>query len=160
MLHRVADLGTELDTSDLIDESGDNPQLASSLRIAMTRLSRRLRSERSDESLGLSQLSALNTLERYGRLSPTAMAEIEWIQPPSMTRVIAALEARGLACREPHPTDRRQAVIAITDEGRAIVEEDRRRREAWLARVLRSLSPGELDALRTALPVLERLGDS
>jgi len=123
------------------------------------RLSRRLRTERSDNSLGLSQLSALATLYAQGPLSPTALADHERIQPPSMTRVITGLEELGLAVREAHPTDRRQAVIAISETGRALVEEDRHRRQAWLSGVLESLTDEERSALRAALPILEGLVD-
>jgi DNA-binding MarR family transcriptional regulator len=134
--------------------------LASAFRIAVMRLSRRLRSERSDETLGLSQLSALSTLIRNGPLSPTALAELERIQPPSMTRVITALEERGLLERAPHPTDGRQSVIAITEAGRAIVLEDRRRRAAWLAQRFATLSPEEQQQIAKALPIIERIGES
>jgi DNA-binding MarR family transcriptional regulator len=123
------------------------------------RLSRRLRTERSDNTLGLSQLSALATLRRYGPLSPTALADIERIQPPSMTRIISGLEESGLAVRDPHPTDRRQAVIAISDRGRAIVDEDRYRRQAWLSGLLEGLTDDERKALAAAVPILEGLVD-
>ncbi|HVB04722.1 MAG TPA: MarR family transcriptional regulator [Acidimicrobiales bacterium] len=134
--------------------------LASMLRIATMRLARRLRAERSDETLGLSQLSALATLERFGPLSPTALAEHERIQPPSMTRVIAALESRELIARDAHPSDRRQSVIAITDAGRHIVVEDRRRRQAWLALMIEGLEEDERAQLRSALPLLQRFSAS
>src|ERR1700733_14014879 len=111
------------------------------------RLSRRWRAERSDETLGLSQLSALSTLERHGPLSPTALAELERIQPPSMTRLIAALEGRGLVERRPHSSDRRQAVIAITPDGSHIVLEDRRRRQAWLSQTVERLNDEEQERL-------------
>ncbi len=142
------------------EDAGEDAQLASSLRIAVMRLARRLRAERSDETLGLSQLSALATLEHHGPLSPTALAEFERIQPPSMTRVIAALEERRLVGRQPHPSDRRQAVIAISEDGRRIVLEDRRRRQAWLARTLQKLGPDDRALLESALPVLERLSEA
>ena len=135
-------------------------QLASSLRMTLMRLARRLRAERSDETLGLSQLSALAVLEKRGPLSPTALAEVERIQPPSMTRVIGVLEERGLVGREPHATDRRQSVIAITDAGRAIIIEDRRRRDVWLARVLDGLNEDERAKLAAAIPILEQIGQA
>ena len=141
-------------------EASDVAHLASSLRIAIIRLSRRLRAERSDETLGLSQLSALASLVWRGPLSPTALAELERIQPPSMTRVIAVLEERGLVERAPHPSDRRQSVIAVTDAGRAIVLEDRRRSAAWLARRVEKLSAAERERLVDALPIFERLAES
>ena len=133
------------------------PTLESGLRITVMRLARRLRTERQDNILGLSQISALSTLARYGPLSPTALAEFERIQPPSMTRVITTLEEYGFATREQHPTDRRQAVIAISDTGMALVDEDRRRRQAWLSGVLDGLSEEDREKLAAALPIMERM---
>jgi DNA-binding MarR family transcriptional regulator len=135
-------------------------ELASALRIAVMRLSRRLRSAQADESLTLSQISALSSLDRHGPCSPTALAEIERVQPPSMTRVLAGLEERGLARRAPHETDRRQAVIALSEAGKALLEETRRQRHAWLTRCLDELSEADRATLRAALPVLERLDEA
>ena len=137
----------------------DDEQLASALRIAMMRVARRLRTAQADETLTLSQISALASLDRHGPCSPSALAEIERVQPPSMTRVIAALEERGLAVRAPHETDRRQSVLALSEAGRALLDETRRRRHAWLARCLEELPEADRAVLRAALPVLERLGE-
>lgn len=123
----------------------------------LLRLSRRLRAERSDASLTLSQLSALSSLANVGSCSPTALAELERVQPPSMTRIIANLEASGYAERAPHARDRRQAVIAITPAGRAVLEETRRRSTEWLAGALADLAPEERAALADVLPLLGRL---
>lgn len=139
---------------------GVEEQFASTLRISVMRLSRRIRAEKSDDSMTLTQLSALATIAARGPLSPTALAEFERVQPPSMTRVIAKLEERGLALRVAHPSDGRQSVIEISGKGRAIIEEDRRRRTAWLARVLDDLEPGERAVLAAASPILERLAQS
>ncbi len=134
-------------------------EFAAGLRIAILRLARRLRVERGDESLTLSQLSALASLEQLGSCSPTELAEAERVQPPSMTRVIAALEAHGYAVRAPHERDRRQAVIAITAEGRRVLDETRRLRNAWIAQALGELSAKELAQLAAAIPVLARLAE-
>ncbi|MDA8034958.1 MAG: MarR family transcriptional regulator [Actinomycetota bacterium] len=128
--------------------------------MAVMRLSRRLRSAQADESLTLSQLSALSSLDRHGPCSPTVLAELEHVQPPSMTRVLAGLEVLGLTRRAPHETDRRQAVIDLSDAGRALLEETRRQRHAWLRRCLDELSDDDRAALRAALPVIERLGEA
>jgi DNA-binding MarR family transcriptional regulator len=77
-----------------------------------------------------------------------------------MTRVIAALEERSLVIRAPHPTDRRQVTLTVTAEGRELVYQLRRLREAWLARRLRELSPQERATLRAAAPILEKLSQS
>ncbi len=121
---------------------------------------RRLRAERSSEGLTVSQLSVLGILERQGPLSPTQLAASERVQPPSMTRVIAALEELGLVDRDPHGTDGRQSVIALADRGRDLLAEDRSRRQAWLACRLEELSPEEREALAVAAPIIERLADS
>lgn len=132
-------------------------ELASALRISIMRLSRRLRAERSDETVSISQLAALGAIDRHGPMSPTALAEHERVQPPSMTRIICALEGRGHVRREPHPHDRRQSVIAITDGGRRFVAEERRRRDAWLAKQFQELTAEERQVLRSAAPILEGL---
>jgi DNA-binding MarR family transcriptional regulator len=133
--------------------------LASAFRLAVMRLARRLRAQRSDETLSLTQLAALATLVRHGAMTPTGLAEHERVQPPSMTRVLAVLTERGLVERLDHPSDRRQQVIAVTAAGKAVVLEDRRRRDAWLTRQLNNFTLEERDVLRQAVPLLERLGE-
>ena len=131
--------------------------LAATLRIAVMRLARRLRTERPDTDLTLSQLSALASVERHGPMGLGALASHERVQPPSMTRIVGALADRGLVSRVPHETDGRQILIATTEAGRDLLKEDRRRREAWLAQRLRELSPAELAVLHEAAPILEKL---
>jgi DNA-binding MarR family transcriptional regulator len=152
-------VATEPQRHPVIDHSSPDELLASSLRMAVMRIARRLRAERSDETLGLSQMSALASL-MHGPLSPTALAQIERIQPPSMTRVIAALESRGLISRDEHEHDKRQSIIAITEAGREIIDADRVRRKAWLVEILDTLSEPDRRILREALPVLERITNS
>ena len=125
--------------------------------MAVMRLARRLRQERTEEAYTPSQLSALATLDRCGPLGPGELAAKERVQPPSMTRVVAALEAAGLATRTAHPDDGRQAVLSVTAAGRKLLAADRRRRDAWLARRLADLTPDEIETLRAAAPVLEKL---
>jgi DNA-binding MarR family transcriptional regulator len=138
--------------------------LASALRISVSRLARRLRAERLAKGLepGLSdtQLAALAALERHGDMTPGELADHEKVQPPSMTRVIAALEERGLVTRGPHATDGRQVVLTVTEPGRAVVQQSRKLREVWLARRLRELTPQERATLRAAAPILEKLSQS
>ena len=138
--------------------------LATALRISVSRLARRLRVERTgglaETGLSDTQLAALATLERHDGMSPGELAAHEKVQPPSMTRVIATLEERGLLLRAPHPTDRRQVILSVTEDGRRIVKESRRLRDAWLTRQLRELTPQERAALRAAAPVLEKLSQA
>jgi DNA-binding MarR family transcriptional regulator len=134
-----------------------DPALASALRLAVMRLARRMRAQRTDSSLSLSQLAALSTLERHGPLTPGELAAHEKVQPPSMTRLVAALETAGVATRTPHPTDRRQVLVAASPAGVALLAEDRRRRDAWLAQQLQGLPDDELAVLARAAVVLDRL---
>ena len=134
--------------------------LASALRLSVLRLARRLRAERADTDLTLSQLSALASLERHGVLTPGELAAHERIRPPSMTRLVASLEEAGLVGRAAHPTDRRQVVLTVLEPGTALLREDRRRRDAWLSRQLRELAPADLELLRAAAAVLDRLADA
>lgn len=135
-------------------------ELANTLRIGVMRLERRLRSQRSSEVLTVSQLSALGILDRLGPLSPTQLAAAERVQPPSMTRVVSALEELGFVYRHPHQSDGRQWVIALTEAGRALLAENRSLRQAWLEARLDELTPQERDALRRAAPIMQRLADS
>jgi DNA-binding MarR family transcriptional regulator len=139
--------------------------LATAMRISISRLARRLLVER----LGLGgtetvisdiQLAALAALERHDSMTPGELAEHEKVQPPSMTRVIAVLEERGLVRREPHATDRRQVILTVTDDGRDLVQRVRRRREAWLAQRLQELPPADRQVLRAAAPILEKISQS
>ena len=139
--------------------------LATAMRISISRLARRLRVERlglggTETVLSDIQLAALAALARHDSMTPGELAEHEKVQPPSMTRVIAVLEERGLVRREPHATDRRQVVLTVTEEGRDVVQRVRRRREAWLAQRLQELTPDERQILRAAAPILEKLSQS
>lgn len=131
--------------------------LASSLRVAVMRFARRLRYEREDNSLTLTQISTLGTLARLGPISLGELAAAERIQPPSMTRIVSALEARELVARDADPNDRRLVIVRLADEGKNLLAADRRRRDAWLNQRLRELTPSEREALRRAVPVLEKL---
>jgi DNA-binding MarR family transcriptional regulator len=132
--------------------------LASVLRVSVARLSRRLRAERPDD-LGISTtgLAVLGLLLREGDHTIGQLAHAERVQPPSMTRTVRCLEELGYAERRPHPTDGRQVVVHLSEAGRELVLAERRRRDAWLARRLRELTPDERAVLREAAPILERL---
>jgi DNA-binding MarR family transcriptional regulator len=139
--------------------------LATAMRISISRLARRLRVERlglggTETVLSDIQLAALAALARHDSMTPGELAEHEKVQPPSMTRVIAVLEERGLVRREPHATDRRQVVLTVTEEGRDVVQRVRRRREAWLAQRLQELTPDERQILLAAAPILEKISQS
>jgi DNA-binding MarR family transcriptional regulator len=134
--------------------------LASALRLSVVRLNRRLRGQRADTSVTLTQLAALSTLKRHGALTPGELAAHEKVQPPSMTRVLAALEERALVERRPHPTDGRQALVELTTAGRDLLRSEVRMREAWLARKLGELSDEERALLRSASELIDKLVES
>jgi DNA-binding MarR family transcriptional regulator len=121
------------------------------------RLSRRLRSQRADTSLTLTQLAALSTLRAKGPLTPGELAACERVQPPSMTRVLATLEGAGLVVKTRHATDGRQLIVHVTDRAINLLDDEIRMREAWLAQRLNELSPAERDELRRASAIIERL---
>jgi len=132
-------------------------ELASELRISVMRLTRRLRAERPDIGLSLTQISALGTIDRHGPMTPREVADHEGVQPPSMTRVLALLEDRGLIVRIAHPSDGRQQLVSLAHAGHDLLREDRRRREAWLALRLAELSPAERAVLYAAVPIIDRI---
>jgi DNA-binding MarR family transcriptional regulator len=135
--------------------------LASELRLSVMRLRRRLSNERHpDNPLSMGAMAVLGSLHRCGDLTVGELAARERIQPPSMTRIVKALDEGGYVTRRAHETDGRQVVVAITDQGRTTVRADRARRDAWLACRLRDLSADEKDTLRRAAPILERLADA
>ena len=135
----------------------DTAALAHELRLAVMRLSRRLRNQRVDRSVTLTHLAALSTLQRHGPMSPGELAAHERVQPPSMTRVVVALEGMGLVTRTPHPTDGRQVVIDITPPAVELLAEEARAREAWLTGQLQQLTPEERETLREAAVIMDKL---
>jgi DNA-binding MarR family transcriptional regulator len=135
----------------------DTAALAHDLRLAVMRFSRRLRNQRVDTSVTLTHLAALSTLKRYGPMSPGELATHERVQPPSMTRVVVALEGMGLVTRTPHPTDGRQVVIGLTAAAEDLLSAEARAREAWLSGRLQELSAEERGVLREASEIMEKL---
>ena len=139
--------------------------LASSLRVSVTRLGRRLRTESTDGSgqpsrVSISGISVLGQLYREGERTLGQLAAAERVQPPSMTRTVNCLEQDGFVERTPHPTDGRQVVVRLSQAGRELVLAERRRRDAWLARRLAELTPDERRLLRQAAPILDRLSQA
>ena len=135
--------------------------LASQLRVSVMRLARRLRNERDPENqLGIGSISVLGVLLRHGEQTIGQLAAHERVQPPSMTRTVACLVDDGYAVRRPSETDGRSTLVAISDKGREVLLADRRRRDAWLARRLKDLTPDERELLRQVAPLIERLASS
>jgi DNA-binding MarR family transcriptional regulator len=136
----------------------DDPELAARLRLVLNRLARRLRSQTPGD-LSPSRTSALVTIELQGPITLGRLAACERVTPPSVTRMVASLEKRGLVRREADPADRRIARVSLTAEGRRTVQRTCTRKTAYLAKQLHNFDQSELAVVREALPVLERLLD-
>jgi DNA-binding MarR family transcriptional regulator len=132
-------------------------QLATTLRDAIYRFNRRSRQTRPVGELTVAQVSALTSLGLSGALTPSELAETERVQPPTMTKLVARLEERGLVQRTPHPTDRRQVILSATEAGRAVLAQYERARDEWLSRRLAELSQEEREILRRAAEILHRV---
>jgi DNA-binding MarR family transcriptional regulator len=140
--------------SDLRSVSG----LADGLRPVVMRLARRLRQVRGDGlELTASQLSAMGTLARADDQPIGALAAAEKVAAPSMTRIVNALQERGLVARTPDPADRRQSLVSLTPAGRDLLLLNRRRRSEWLAQRIGELDADDREVLRRAVGILERI---
>lgn len=135
-------------------EPGDQAvALAAQFSLAVTRLAREL-AARNPPGLTVVEAAVLRDLGS-GPATPAELAAAERIRPPSMTRHITRLEARGLIARDPHPADRRQVVLTRTEAGRKVLADADSR--SWLAGELRKLPAGSRDVLRAALGVMLKL---
>jgi DNA-binding MarR family transcriptional regulator len=131
-------------------------ELASRLRLVITRTARRLRQEAGTE-LSPSQTAALATIERHGPLTPSELAQLERVQRPTATRIVARLEDEVLVERTSDPADGRSFTVAATPKGRVLMGKLRTRKNAYLARRLRRLDDADLATLQRAAEILERL---
>jgi DNA-binding MarR family transcriptional regulator len=129
---------------------------AAHLRLVINRAARRMRQQAGTE-LSASNASALSSVELHGPLTPSELAEIERIKRPSATRILRGLEEEGLVVRTPDPKDGRSALISLTGEGRERLRRLRQRKNAYLARRMRDLDPGDVANLERAAEILERL---
>ena len=130
------------------------------LRIAILRLSRRMRLERAGEDVTDGQLSVLFVLWKEGPQTLGSLAEHDRVTPPSMNRTVNALVEAALVTRESSPDDGRKVLITATEAGLEIARETKRRRVAWFARQLDTLTPQQRASIDAATPILRQLADS
>lgn len=130
---------------------------ADRLHSAAIHLLRRVRREDTSAGLSAPQLSALSVIVFRGSLTLGELAHAEQVRPPTITRIVAALEAQGLATSTPRESDRRVTVVRVTPKGERLLEEGRRRRVAALASEIVTLPTRELALLERAIDILERL---
>ena len=131
-------------------------ELATRLRLAVTRSARRLR-QAAGSDLSPSLTAALATVERHGPLTPTELAARERVQRPTVTRIVARLEDAGLVTRAGDPGDRRSSLITVTPAGRALLATARTRKDAFLSERLEMLAPADRATLERAAALLEGL---
>jgi DNA-binding MarR family transcriptional regulator len=141
----------------VVAERATADELAKTLREAIQRLNRRVRQARPVGDLTFSQLSALTSLQLAGALTPRELADMERVQPPTMTKIVGKLEDRGLVARTPHPTDGRQVILAATELGRAVFAQFEQARNEWLAAQLAELTPEQRDTLASAAAILQQV---
>jgi DNA-binding MarR family transcriptional regulator len=131
--------------------------VADSLHSAAIHLLRGVRKEDARTGVGPARLSALSVLVFGGPMRLTELAHIEQVRPPTMTKVIAGLEAAGLVRRSDDANDARAVRLEATARGTTLLQEGRRRRVKRLAAALRTLTSDELDVLTRAAAIIERV---
>jgi DNA-binding MarR family transcriptional regulator len=132
----------------------DPAELADKLHSTAIYLLRKLRRE--DESSGLNapRLSALSVIVFGGPLSLGDLAAAEQVRPPTMTRIVNALETQMLVTKQRDQTDGRSIRLAATAEGKALLMEGRKRRVDALANQIASLSDENQRCLSEASRIL------
>jgi len=130
--------------------------LATHLRLAITRTARRLRQE-AGGGLSPTMSAALATIDRHGPLTPSELAERERVRRPTATRLVAKLEGAGLVGRTADPADGRSSLLTVTPDGKALLAQLRTRKDAYLALRLRRLDAEDRATLVRASEILERI---
>jgi DNA-binding MarR family transcriptional regulator len=139
------------------DPAVDPADVADRLHSAAIHLLRRLRREDLSAGIGPARLSALSVLVFGGPRSLKRLAAAEQVRPPTMSRIVAGLEAVGLVARTPDPHDGRQVILRATATGARVLQQGRRRRITALAERLRPLERRELATLAGAAELIERV---
>jgi DNA-binding MarR family transcriptional regulator len=129
--------------------------LADQLHSAAIRLLRLVRVQDTASGIAPARLSALSVIVFGGPISLRDLARAEQVQPPTMSRIVDALEQQGLARRTTNIQDRRGVQIAATRKGSALLKKGRERRVKFLASYLAKLNDAELEHLRRALEAIQ-----
>jgi DNA-binding MarR family transcriptional regulator len=135
----------------------DIAEVADRLHSAALHLLRRVRKQDVATGEGPARLSALSVLVFGGPMTIGQLAAAEQVRPPTMTRVVTGLEQSGLARRTADPADARRVRICATKKGQRLLQHGRQRRIEYLAHHLETLEDHELEALRNAAKILERV---
>ena len=132
---------------------------AARLRIAVARLSRRLRPTTAAGSLTTTEVDVLVATDRHGPSRLSDLAGFAGLNPTMLSRLIPKLEEAGLMRRLVAEGDRRVCRVEVTAKGKRLLERIRSERNDALSRLLQQLDPGERDAVAQALPVIEQLAE-
>lgn len=131
--------------------------VANALHSAAIHLLRSVRKEDEHSGIGPARLSALSVLVFAGQMRLTELARIEQVKPPTMTKVVTGLVADGLVKRRTDATDARAVKVEATARGTKLLHGARRRRVGRLTAALEALVPKEIEVLRRAAAVMERV---
>jgi DNA-binding MarR family transcriptional regulator len=143
--------------TDTADSAPDLSREASDLRIATFRLARRMRTERAVDSMSDGQFAVLAGLSVHGPHTLGELADRERVSAPAMNRTVNCLQDSGYVTRSADENDGRKVVIDLTDDGRAVVEETARRRDAWVEEALAEIEPNERRILAQAGAIMQRM---
>jgi DNA-binding MarR family transcriptional regulator len=145
----------------------ENPDTPMSLETAVAellratgQLLRRLRTESNPSELTWSQVAILARLDEIGWMTTADLARAESVKPQSMGATLAVLELDGLVQRRPHPTDGRQVLFALTEDGIAIRRRNSALKREWLSSAIAKLGPAEQKTLISAAALIKRLSES
>ncbi len=139
-------------------QARNDAELVSRLRLATMRLARRLR-QQAEPGVSPSLLSALATIERRQPVTLGELSQAERVQPPTMTKIAARLEEMRLVTRTVDERDKRIVRLALSPEGVHFITRNRSRKNAYLARRLRTLEAKDIATLKAAVEVIEKLLD-
>jgi DNA-binding MarR family transcriptional regulator len=137
-------------------ERSQTERLADRLHSVAIRLLRIVRVQDAGFGIAPARLSALSVIVLGGPVSLRDLARAEQVQPPTMSRIVDALEAQGLARREVNRQDRRAVVIEATKKGAGILKQGRKRRVKFLASYLSKLTGSELSDIERALQAIQK----
>jgi DNA-binding MarR family transcriptional regulator len=137
----------------------DVESLVGDLTHALRLMVHRLRAEAGGDGLSLSESAALRRLDTDGAMTTAELARAENVRPQSMSATVATLEHAGMVRRRPHPTDGRQVLLELTDEGAALRAHKKLVKRTWIAGAVAQLSDEEQAVLFRAAGLLKRLAE-
>ncbi len=130
--------------------------LAERLHSTAIRLLRLVRVQDTATGIAPARLSALSVIVFGGPVSLRDLARAEQVRPPTMSRIVSALEAEGLARRRVNQQDRRAVLIETTEKGVAMLKQGRKRRVKFLAACLSQLANSELSDIERAVQAIQK----